>query len=79
MYTLFGTSKHASIGTFSIIALMVSKTIESGKGILYPDTLQKLNSTDTSKYLSNDPTEAKIMIAMCLCLFTGIIHVNIFL
>jgi hypothetical protein len=32
---------------------------------------------DTSSYLSNDPGEAKVMLATCLSLFTGLFHVII--
>lgn len=79
-YTLFGSSRHLQMGTFSITALMVNNAVEKGKGVLYPEFLANKNDTNSTmllnpNFLSNNPDEAKVMIAMCLSFFVGIIHV----
>jgi hypothetical protein len=51
---------------------MVGNTIKNYEGILYPD---KSNSS-SNNYLSDNPTEAKILIAMTLAFIVGIIQVR---
>lgn len=51
---------------------MVGNTIKNYEGILYPD---KSNSS-SDNYISDNPTEAKILIAMTLAFIVGIIQVK---
>jgi hypothetical protein len=63
---------------------MVKESIKSYEGILYSSNEDTHKSNTTSgessneAYLSNDPKEAKVLIAMTLSLFTGIFHVLLF-
>lgn len=59
-------------GTHGVISIMVGNTIKNYEGILYPD---KSNSS-SDNYLSDNPTEAKILIAMTLAFIVGIIQVG---
>jgi MFS superfamily sulfate permease-like transporter len=76
IYVLFGTSKHLSIGTFAIPAIMTAPSIMRYEGILYPsesDLSEGLN--DTSQFLSTDINEGKIKIGMILALMVGVLQV----
>ena len=70
---------------------MVKASIDKYEGKLYPlndEVTNNPNQTSEIKsnisnisnhgYLSNDPQEAKVLIAMTLSLFTGILHVMFF-
>jgi MFS superfamily sulfate permease-like transporter len=71
IYLFFGSSRHASPGVYGVISLLVVNCIQKNSGILYPSgTLS--NTTDTSRFLSTDPTTAKIMIGSSLGFFSGI-------
>jgi solute carrier family 26 protein len=77
-YLILGTSKHLSMGTHGVIALMVGNAIKQYDGILYANSnssqlinITTTTATTTSTFLSNDPNEAKIMIAMTLALLVG--------
>lgn len=76
MYTFFGSSRHLQMGTFSIIALMVNNAVEKGKGTLYPEnSIANGTASSNTNFLSNNSEEAKVMIAMCVSFFVGIIQV----
>lgn len=78
VYCLFGSSKHLSLGTFSIIALIVANSVENGKGKFYEDSVLNDTLIDRSNFISNDPIEAKIMIATAVSFTAGMLHVNDF-
>ncbi|CAF0955390.1 unnamed protein product [Brachionus calyciflorus] len=90
LYVLFGTSRHLSTGTYAIVSLMVISSLNKYSGILYPaegssggghgGPTGHSNPTssakgDPSNYISNDPVAAKVLIAMCLSLFSGVIQI----
>lgn len=60
---------------------MTKDCIEKLEGQLYSteshsnSTLAQSNSSHNSHYLSEDPTEAKIMIGMALSFYSGLIQV----
>ncbi len=61
---------------------MIYSTITKFEGILYPD-IELLNNTLVNNltdinFISNDPEQAKIIIASSLAFFTGLIHVGDF-
>lgn len=67
---------------------MVETTIEKFEGKLIPEQMQSAhktafghqeeNHTDytSTNFISNDPVEAKIMVASCLALMVGILQVD---
>jgi MFS superfamily sulfate permease-like transporter len=75
-YTIFGTSRHFSAGTEAIACLLTASAINEYHDVLFPDehTNQSINETS---YLSNDPAEAKALIAMAITLLVGLIQVKI--
>jgi MFS superfamily sulfate permease-like transporter len=78
-YLILGTSKHLSMGTHGVIALMVANVIKQYDGILYAKDHAASNSTveqQHSSYLSDNPDEAKVRIAMMLAFQTGCIQVK---
>lgn len=74
-YIFLGSSRNLSVGTFSIIALMVGNAVENGKGVLYQDPAINATQTEISNFISTDSTQAKIMIASCVAFTSAIIHV----
>ena len=81
VYVFLGTSQHLSLGTHGVISIMVGSILLKHAGVLYPnEDMMSSNTTDTNKtninFISNDPIEAKIMIATSLTLLTGFVHVK---
>ncbi len=72
VYCLTGTSRHISVGTFAIIALMTASSVKKYDGILYSSKNETSNSTD---YIDSDYKMAKVKISMALALGVGIVHV----
>ena len=65
------------IGTHGVISIMVGNCIKSYEGILYsydPDVIVQ-NGTVNPSLLSDNPEEAKILIAMTLAIFAGLMQV----
>lgn len=59
---------------------MVASSINKYKGVLYPlNSNSTENSTESinnvAQYISNDPDEARVLIATCLALVTGLIQI----
>lgn len=76
LYVLFGTSRHLSMGTFAIPAIMTASVLMRYEGILYPSESGLAKSlNDTSQYLSTDINVAKIKIGMILAFMVGILQV----
>ena len=64
-------------GSFAITSLMVYSCIERLEGKYFARKGEIANATiDTSQYLSDDPTEAKIMISMTVTFLAGLIQVK---
>jgi MFS superfamily sulfate permease-like transporter len=81
VYFFFGTCAHLSIGTYGVVALMVQSTLERYDGKLFSSEMVNETNNDTlpinSGFLSNDPDEARVMIASALAIYVGIIHVTL--
>jgi solute carrier family 26 protein len=115
LYTLLGTSRHLSAGTYAIVSLIVASSVKKYAGVLYPlpgstnhmiDHMTTSNYTDyihtttmgidhsshdmhghsdehgsvavagdPAFYISNDPVEGVVLIAMVLSFLSGIIQV----
>lgn len=76
IYSLLGTSRHLSIGTFAITSLMINAAIQRLEGKYYPSpSMIADNSTMNPNFLSNDPVQAKILIGTALAFFAGIIQI----
>ena len=90
LYVLLGTSKHLSVGTYAIVSLMVISSIKKYEGILYSSGKVEIGNHTHSvvhrssgsnsapakiEFLSDDPVDAKVQIAMALSLLSGIIQV----
>ena len=77
-YLFFGTSKHLSLGTHGVISIMVGNCVKSFEGILYPANPAEFLLTNTSNpnYISDNPEQAKVLIAMTLAIFAGLMQVN---
>ena len=83
VYVILGTSNHLSIGTFAITSLMTRSCFVKFEGKYFGSIENITNNTNvslksdlTSQYLSQDISEAKVLISTCLTLFTGIFHVR---
>ena len=83
-----GTSRHLSIGSFAITSLMTYSCIERLEGKYYSNAplnedssglnytfLNQTGVLSNPNFISEDPTEAKIMISMALTIMSGIIQV----
>lgn len=75
-YLILGSSKHASMGIYGVISLMVNDAIEKNRGILFPTATPFPNTTDTSGFISTDINQAKLMIASTLGFYVGIFMVS---
>jgi len=76
IYSLLGTSRHLSIGTFAITSLMINAAIQRLEGKYYPSPgMIASNSTMNPNFLSNDPAQAKVLIGTALAFFAGIIQI----
>lgn len=71
---------YSLLGTHGVISIMVGNCVRSFEGILYPANLDDLspNKTENTNYLSHNPEEAKILIAMTLAIFAGTMQVRKF-
>jgi MFS superfamily sulfate permease-like transporter len=74
-YIFFGTSRHFPNGTYAIVSLMVLAPIQRYEGIWYPSEGSSNSTTENnSSFISNNPEEAKIIIATSISLIVGIIQ-----
>jgi len=74
-YTIFGTSKHFSAGTEAIACLLTASAINNYENVYFSDDIQTNLSLNETGYLSNDPAEAKAIIAMAITILVGIIQI----
>ena len=74
IYVLFGTSRHLSIGTFPIPAIMTASTILKFEGILYPAENGNNLNIDPN-FIANSTIGGRISIAMALTFLVGVIQV----
>eukprot|EP00731_Ephydatia_muelleri_P024323 Em0016g594a len=79
MYSIFGTSKHLSIGTFAVVSLLIRNSVKSvliGKGLDYCTSLNHRLAVvvleDGSNITCND---LKVQIAVSLAFTSGLIMV----
>lgn len=81
VYWLFGTSRHISIGTFSVVALMVGSTLNDLSSKYVPPVgYNQTNSThDGNSYLSSDPVQARVMLATVNMFCVGCIQLLMFI
>ena len=65
-------------GTYAIVGLLVITVLNRYQGVLYPGPSSSLASNnDSSGYLSEDPVQAQVMIAMSLGFIVGIFQVKL--
>lgn len=80
MYLIFGTARHMSIGTYGIVAVMIENYIEKLENILYSSDEHAshniMGNLTSNMFISNNPKEAKIMIATTFAFLVGIFHVK---
>jgi MFS superfamily sulfate permease-like transporter len=77
IYWIFGTSRQISIGTDSIVSLMVSASIQKySSKFIPPDNFENLfeNSTSTKNYLNTNQNDAKILLALAQMFCVAIIY-----
>jgi MFS superfamily sulfate permease-like transporter len=76
IYWIFGTSYHASIGTDAVTCLFINSAILGLEGTLIPPKDYNSNQTDidSSKFISDDPEKARIMVASAHAFWVGIIQ-----
>ena len=88
VYWLFGTSRHISIGTFSVVALMVGTVVSSFDGKYVPPANFNRNAyesdrngsrLDASLFLDDNPERARVMIASANALCVGLIQLLMFI
>lgn len=79
IYFIFGTSKHNSMGTFSVISIMVGKVV--AKYAQLPGSAAMLhNSTSIgSDELSGQPIYTPMHVVSSLCIVMACFHVRIFI
>ncbi len=59
-----------------MISIMVGNCVKSYEGILYPSNPNEIqNGTTNPDFLSNNPDEAKVLIAMTLAIIAGSMQV----
>jgi hypothetical protein len=82
VYSIFGTSKHMSVGTFSVLSIMIYSSITKLETKFIDqqiDILNNFNSTEQVIELSEDESyEIKLKIATALAFWCGILQVKIF-
>jgi sulfate anion transporter 6 len=90
VYWIFGTSRHISIGTVSVVALIVGSVVTSLESKYVPplgfnrtvhNYLMRNNTPldyDAQFFLNDSPEKARIMIATALAFCIGIIQIFMF-
>ncbi|KAM4670307.1 prestin isoform 2-T5 [Amazona ochrocephala] len=74
LYTIFGTSKHISIGTFAVISMMIGGVaVREVPDEVITIGYNSTNVTDTPEYYSDRVTK-RVQVAVTLALLTGIIQ-----
>lgn len=83
VYFILGTSRHASLGTFAVISIMVSKTVQTHANL--PISADLLNATIKESVNNNNidfhpPTEiyTPLEVVTALSLMVGIYHLIMF-
>jgi MFS superfamily sulfate permease-like transporter len=90
IYWIFGTSRHISIGTFSVVSLMAGSVITDLEKKYVPplgfnrtqyelDLKNKNQTTDATYFLSDNPEQARVMIAMTNAFLVGLIQIFMFI
>ena len=90
IYWIFGSSRHNSMGTFAVVSLLTAAAISKYEGKYAPpvgfnstinDQLKLENKTyiDTSNFLSTSNERARVLFAMSLTIWVGIIHCVMFI
>lgn len=82
IYWIFGTSRHCSINTTSVAALLVGNTIVKMSTKYVPqayDSNISVNLTESTHFLDPNPERAKILIAMTQAFWVGVIHILMFI
>ncbi|KAG1682478.1 Solute carrier family 26 member 6 [Nymphon striatum] len=72
-YFLFGTSKHASVGTFAITSLMTSQVVDQIMLMQPPELMLDSNSTLTGDF--NPVRPSKVEIAFTVAFVVGMIQI----
>lgn len=70
LYSIFGTSKHISMGTFAIVCIMVGKIVQKHSK---DDNYQLTNENST---IENEHFASPVEIASAVCLVVGVIQVR---
>ena len=78
IYMLFGTGMHLSFGPIAFASLMIARVIAKLDGIYIPPA-NLTNSSNfsimhNSQYLSDDPVQAKVIIAVAITFFAGLVQ-----
>lgn len=77
VYFLLGTSKHASLGTFAVISIMVSKTVQSHANLSISSSPVANLTLEEAVVNENPITPLEVVTA--LSLMVGIIHLIMFI
>lgn len=77
VYFLLGTSKHASLGTFAVISIMVSKTVQSHANLSI--SLSPVANLTLEEAVVNENPITPLEVVTALSLMVGIIHLIMFI
>lgn len=77
VYFILGTSKHASLGTFAVISIMVSKTVQSHANLSI--SLSPVANLTLEEAVVNENPITPLEVVTALSLMVGIIHLIMFI